>query len=302
MALATKAKPKSHSRKRQARHHRQSKRYVRAYLPYLPMLTIAGLTIMLNALWSSASVLGISTDFSSVSLLKATNHQRLKAGQPELTIDPQLTAAAQAKANDMARQNYWGHMSPSGQTPWNLLAANGYQYQLAGENLAYGFASAADTVNGWMNSPGHRANVLHSSYVHIGFGVANSPNFQGRGPQTIIVAQYAKPVSGPTGAQTGQPSEAHRSTRPSEPTRSLPTRPVSRAEILTGGNVAWITLAIGIIAGAAASLLVVRHGFRLHRTLARGEAFIMHHPKFDIAVLVIIALGFLLTRTAGMTG
>src|SRR5206468_12650742 len=111
-----------------------------------------------------------------------------------LTIDPQLAAAAQAKARDMVAGNYWSHTSPAGKTPWTFISAAGYQYQQAGENLAYGFASADDTEAAWMNSAEHRANILETSYQNVGFGVAQSPNYQGQGAETIVVAEYGQPV------------------------------------------------------------------------------------------------------------
>ena len=107
---------------------------------------------------------GIKSDFSRSVLLNDTNAQRAGQKQAPLTLDPQLTAAAQAKAEDMATSNYWAHNSPDGKTPWTFISASGYQYQTAGENLAYGFSSASDTVTGWMNSPEHRANILNADY------------------------------------------------------------------------------------------------------------------------------------------
>lgn len=301
MAIATKPKPKAHHRKRQAQHHKHTKRYVKAYWPYLPMLLIVGLGLMINSAWSGA-VLGSTSDFSAQVLLDATNTQRTEQQQTALTIDPRLSAAAQAKADDMAAQNYWAHTAPDGKTPWTFITASGYQYQTAGENLAYGFASANDTIAGWMNSPEHRANILNSAYQHVGFGVASAPDYQGYGPQIIIVAEYAQPVATTANITFTVPETAENAPAPEVrgADTELAAKPVSRVQVITDGNAAWATLAVGLITGAALALFLTRHGFRLHRAITRGEAFVAHHPVFDIAIVVIVTAGFILTRTTGL--
>src|SRR5690606_34410957 len=119
-----------------------------------------------------------------------TNTQRTANGLTGLTLNGQLNAAAQAKADDMAARDYWSHNTPEGDAPWVFIVNAGYQYQTAGENLAYGFLNSTATVKGWMDSPGHRANILNGSYKEVGFGIANSANYQGTGPETIVVAMY----------------------------------------------------------------------------------------------------------------
>src|SRR5690606_1752560 len=77
--------------------------------------------------------------------------------------------------------------------PWVFINNAGYNYLRAGENLAYGFATSGDTISGWMNSPTHRNNMLDTAFVEVGFGFANSENFNDSGPETVVVAMYAKP-------------------------------------------------------------------------------------------------------------
>ena len=303
MALATRPKPTTSTRKRQAQHHRRSKRYMKPYWPYLPMLMIVGVGLAVNSLWAQPSnVLGAASSFTSASLLAETNQDRTEAGQPSLTLDPELSAAAQAKAQDMVIHNYWAHNSPAGQTPWNFITASGYQYQAAGENLAYGFSDASDTVKGWMNSPEHRANILSADYQNVGFGVAQSPNYQGQGPETIVVAEYGQPVAAAANISFQVPATA--ANAPTGDVRGAQTelsaRPVSRIQVLTGGQAAWATLAAGALAGAALAIFITRHSLRLHRVLVRGESFISHHPMLDIAVTFIFTAGFVLTRTSGI--
>jgi hypothetical protein len=298
MALATRPKPATHTKKRQAGHHRQSKHYLKAYWPYLPMLTIVVVGLMINGLWAShAKVLGASSDFSSASLLINTNQQRANDKETALTLDPQLTQAAQAKADDMVANNYWAHDSPSGKTPWTFITAAGYNYQAAGENLAYGFKGAGAVITGWMNSPEHRANVLSTSYQNVGFGVAISPDYQGQGPETIVVAEYGEPVASAANITFTVPS----STTPVQaPVTELAAQPVSRIQLITGGQAAWSALVVSALSGAALALFIVRHGLRFKKLVLESETFVARHPFLDIAIVFVMTSGFLLTRTSGI--
>ncbi len=296
MALATRPKPTAHHKKRQGAHHRHSKNYLKAYWPYIPMLGIVGLGIAINSFWyGQQQVLGAHNDYSSNSLLNLTNATRSKAEEPALTLSPQLTAAAQAKANDMVSHDYWSHNSPDGQTPWTFITAAGYNYQLAGENLAYGFTNASATVTGWMNSPEHRANILNAQYQNVGFGIASSPNFQGKGPVTVVVAEYAEPVGSVANITFTVPDHAPQTT-----STELSAKPVARIQLLTGGRATWSALALSAIAGAALTLFLIRHGFRLRRLITQGEMFVVHHPLLDITFVFIFTAGFVLTRASGI--
>ncbi|HVX57940.1 MAG TPA: CAP domain-containing protein [Candidatus Saccharimonadales bacterium] len=307
MSLTTRHKPTVHDRKRQAGHHHHSKSYLKSYWPYLPMLLIVSLGLLVNSTWSSKSVLGSSSDFSTASLLNDTNAQRAKLGESALTVNAQLSAAAQAKADDMVRNNYWAHTSPAGRTPWSFITAAGYQYQSAGENLAYGFANANQSVAGWMNSTEHRDNILNAAFRNVGFGVASSSDFVGQGPATVVVAEYAQPAittaaASPPGVAAAPPTAAA-STPPSNvlgtSADTTTSQPVSRIQLLTGPT-EWGLLIAVVITGAAAILFTLRHGYRLHRALARGEAFVTHHPYLDITVVFILTAGCVLTRTGGI--
>lgn len=199
MAIATKNKHRSSAnhKKRQGLHQRRSDHFMKTYWPYIPLVLIVAIGLVINGVWNSqgkGSVLGLATDINTSDLYTDTNIQRNDNGLGSLNLNSQLDSAAQAKANDMVAQNYWSHDTPEGQTPWTFITAAGYNYQTAGENLAYGFDNSNDTITGWMNSPEHRANILNTTYQDVGFGVANSNNFVNTGPETIVVAMYASPV------------------------------------------------------------------------------------------------------------
>lgn len=267
------------------------------------MLLIIGAGFLINTLWSNGHVLGDTSNLTSNYLLEETNQSRSKEKQPPLTLDSQLSSAAQAKAEDMAKNNYWAHTSPSGKTPWSFIGSSGYQYQSAGENLAYGFSNASGVVNGWMNSAEHRANILSDSYKHVGFGVATSPNFQGKGPQTIVVAEYAEPVDAVANVTFSVPETAQNAPASVKgDTNELAAQPVSRIEALAGGQAAWSALLVSALAGAALTLFLVRHGRRLHKLLIQGERFVLHHPVLDIAAVFVFTAGYVLTRTTGIIG
>ena len=232
MTLVARSRPPAYHRKVNGRHHRTSKHYIKPYLPYLPLLLIVGLGLLLNSAWPSQhSVLGYATDMSVQSLLDDTNTQRTTNSLSNLSINAQLDTAAQTKANDMVARDYWSHNTPDGQTPWSFITNTGYQYQTAGENLAYGFDTASDTVTGWMNSPEHRANVLNTGYQEVGFGVANSANYQGNGPETVVVAMYASPTSGIVAAAAPAVSPTPQAAQPvaSSPAPAAASTPAATA-------------------------------------------------------------------------
>ncbi len=169
------------------------------YHPYLPLVLASLVFLILQTYWqprhysNDQGVLAYATSVSQSGLLQATNQQRQNNGRGLLTLNSQLSQAAQAKANDMATRNYWSHNTPEGNAPWVFIAQTGYSYTQAGENLAYGFLTSDDTVTGWMNSPSHRDNLLNTAYLDVGFGFANNPDYQSSGPETIVVAMYGTP-------------------------------------------------------------------------------------------------------------
>jgi uncharacterized protein YkwD len=102
--------------------------------------------------------------------VKLTNTQRAKHGCSALRTESHLRTAARAHSKDMRVRHYFEHDSPDGRTPWDRIKAAGYS-QPGAENIAKGYATAQAVVNGWMNSPGHRANILNCSLKAVGIGV-----------------------------------------------------------------------------------------------------------------------------------
>ena len=292
MSLATKSRSTSRTKKRQAQHHRRSKRYLKAYWPYIPMLVIVGLGLFINSLWmtNSNNILGTQTNLSRASLLAITNQDRATNSEPALRFNTNLNTAAQNKANDMVSNNYWAHISPSGKTPWSFIISSGYQYQLAGENLAYGFLNSSDVLTAWMNSQEHRANILNANYEDVGFGIAESANYINQGPRVIVVAEYGEPL-------IGVPTPV------SAPIVSTPAiHNVSRFQILSGSSATWSELVLTTLTGALLTIVIIRHGFYLRKIVSRSELFVMHHPFLDILFVLLCVIGLLLSRSVGLIG
>lgn len=106
--------------------------------------------------------------------VRLTNLQRAQHGCVALRVDPRLRAAARAHSADMHRNHYFDHNAPDGRTPWDRIKAAGYTTPGA-ENIAEGYATAQAVLQGWMDSPGHRANILNCSLKAVGIGVEFGP-------------------------------------------------------------------------------------------------------------------------------
>lgn len=327
------------SRKRHGKHHRHTKRYVKVYAPYLPLI-ISIIASLLLSLWqpsTGAQTLAYATEMSVGGLLNATNSQRVANGVGALAVNSQLNSAAQAKANDMVARNYWSHTTPDGQEPWVFIDNSGYQYTKAGENLAYGFATSGDTVDGWMSSASHKANMLDGAFSDVGFGFANGENFNGDGEQTVVVAMYGAPQTLPATTQpapTPTPAPATPAPVP-EPTPAAPTQvpepepeaeaeapvnteqpvattlepqDVNRSIAVTGAP--WALGAITALLGAVVLIRFFHLSYKLKQALKEhpklrhalldGERFILHHPLLDSTILGLAILSYTLSRVVGV--
>ncbi|MFB4317709.1 CAP domain-containing protein [Actinomadura sp. 21ATH] len=101
-----------------------------------------------------------------------TNAERRKKGCAALTVDSRLRTAAQRHSADMVARGYFSHSSPGGKGPGDRITAAGYRWSTYGENIAAGQRTPASVVSSWMNSSGHRANILNCSFKNIGIGLA----------------------------------------------------------------------------------------------------------------------------------
>lgn len=116
------------------------------------------------------------TSFES-EVIRLVNNIRRQNGLKALTENWELSRVARYKSQDMLDNRYFSHTSPTYGTPFQMIKAFGLSYRAAGENIAMGYATPQAVVDGWMNSSGHRANILGASYTQIGVGYVPQGNY-----------------------------------------------------------------------------------------------------------------------------
>jgi hypothetical protein len=171
------------------------------------IVAIFGLTTVNYALLRSGSLAAVITAV----LVDLANEDRNDNSLQGLTINPVLTAAAQAKANDMAEREYFAHVSPDGKNSWYWFREAGYSFLYAGENLAVNFSDSKDVEKAWMNSPTHRANILDGHFTEIGIATAEG-SYQGH-RTTFVVQMFGTPA-----AIAAAPMPVREVTTPTQPT------------------------------------------------------------------------------------
>jgi hypothetical protein len=181
--------------------HRAKALHLDALLVYVLLFALFNLGIRAAHI-AAPDVLGYATDINVQQLLGDTNTQRAEAGLSPLTLNTTLSVAAANKAADMFAKNYWAHNSPTGTTPWDFITGAGYQYTVAGENLAKNFSDSQGVVDAWMASPSHRENLLKDGYRDVGFAVVNGTL---NGEETTLVVQMFGATPGEVAAAPAPP-------------------------------------------------------------------------------------------------
>lgn len=110
-------------------------------------------------------------------VVELVNQERAKVGLKPLTMNLKLSEVARAKSQDMHDKNYFSHTSPTYGSPFDMMKQFGITYRTAGENIAMGYRTPEAVMEGWMNSPGHKANILNSSYTEIGVGYVSDGSY-----------------------------------------------------------------------------------------------------------------------------
>lgn len=118
-----------------------------------------------------------SLDAYESEVIRLVNQIRAQNGLPQLKTDWELSRVARIKSQDMSDKGYFSHTSPTYGSPFDMMQKFGIVYKSAGENIAKGQKSPQAVVNSWMNSSGHRANILSTSYTHIGVGYVSKGNY-----------------------------------------------------------------------------------------------------------------------------
>lgn len=112
-----------------------------------------------------------SNEITAANVLRLMNDYRSSAGLAPLHSDERLDLAAADRMHQMEEESFWSHESPRGESPFQWLDRHAYRYRSAGENLAQGFETARLLVQSWMESPGHRDNILSSAYEDCGIAI-----------------------------------------------------------------------------------------------------------------------------------
>lgn len=120
---------------------------------------------------------GAETSSEAEAVLNLVNRERLKQGLQPLKLSDKLTSIANTKAQDMAKNGYFSHTSPTYGSPFDMLHQFGVSYSNAGENIAAGQKTPEQVMKDWMNSSGHRANILNKDYTLLGVGYTTGGNY-----------------------------------------------------------------------------------------------------------------------------
>jgi uncharacterized YkwD family protein len=123
-------------------------------------------------------------------VLDLVNQERQKAGLKPLKLNVSLSKVAEVKAKDMRDNGYFSHTSPTYGSPFEMIKQFGIRYTYAGENIAAGQRTPQEVMNAWMNSSGHRANILNPNYTEIGIGLAKGGSYG-----TYWVQMFIKPLN-----------------------------------------------------------------------------------------------------------
>lgn len=140
------------------------------------MLLVLPQTIMAEPISNPTAPMLVAQSQYDTDLLALTNNERAQAGLPPLRYSPALGQAAQLHAEDMVDNNFFSHTGSDGSSVGSRARANGYAYSYVGENIAAGSPNPAGALEQWMNSPGHRGNILKPEYTEIGFGYVSDPS------------------------------------------------------------------------------------------------------------------------------
>lgn len=133
----------------------------------------------------------LASDITRASVVATMNEYRAEHHLPPLREDLRLDAAANDRMRDMEDQGYWAHESPDGRSPFTWLAPHGYDFHYAGENLASGFETTELLVAGWMESPGHRDNILSPHFEDCGIAIIDGLTMR-RGTGKSIVVMFGE--------------------------------------------------------------------------------------------------------------
>lgn len=197
-----------------------------------------------------------------------------------LTVSPVLSAAAQAKADDMAAKSYFAHTSPDGKNSWYWFKKAGYTFLYAGENLAVDFSDSADVEQAWMNSPGHRANILDGHFTQIGIATAQG-TFEGR-RTTFVVEMFGTPAA--------RAAEVETVSLPVEPTKPALATTKAAKPVATAPKATVATTTPAVLGTEADSILPPAPASWWQHLLASPKTLLEYfYYALGCAMLILLA-------------
>ena len=158
------------------------------------LLSFAALLMIVASIFMTALAPQRTIAIGTSEIIDLSNAARSQNGLAPFDYNGQLAAAAQAKADHMKANGYFEHTAPDGTTGWFFIAQQGYSYITAGENLAATNESSTAVVDGWMNSPGHRANLLNPQFTEVGYGIVFFGQYLQYQNVYFVVALYGQPI------------------------------------------------------------------------------------------------------------
>jgi len=151
--------------------------------------------LLLAAVAASLALPAFAAEITRDNVLQAMNTYRAEQGLPPLKFDARLQKATDDRMRDMEELEYWAHESPDGRSPFSWLRAESYDFSFAGENLACGFETNEVLVQSWMESPGHRDNIMSPEYTECGITIIDGST-RGRAAGKSVVVMFGRPRNG----------------------------------------------------------------------------------------------------------
>jgi hypothetical protein len=233
----------------------------------------------------SSDKLGIT----DANLLSETNVARKDNNLPPLALNSELSTAAREKAQNMLDVGYWSHNAPNGTTPWTWITNAGYNYRVAGENLARDFDTADEIMKAWLESPKHRANIMDAQYQEVGFAAVDGT--MGGRKTTLVVAMYARPMSAVAVPDTsGVTTKVGDIEKPNIWTRLV------RGVQSSAPSLMFILVVLGITTCVA----VLAHTYRKKLPEHLRKTWYRHHALIKLAFIIFLAVGAILSYGGGM--
>lgn len=232
-------------------------------------------------------VLGKSVNIDVKSLALETNKIRKKNNLNELIIDARLSSAAQKKADDMIKNNYWSHNSPTGASPWDFINNSGFSYISAGENLAKNYPDIESLISAWMSSETHRKNILNSDFNSVGFAI--SDGVIDTKITTIIVALYAQ-------SSNQNAAIANERSVLGETRENNINNPLTYIGYVIK-NLSPITIGTLAVLIGLTFVAVVSHFYREYIPKKIQKSWSRHHGLFKASVLIFMIFVIFITST-----